>query len=254
MIVLFDAVGTVIKPEPDVTEIYHRLGLKYGSSLSPEQIKHRIKLGRRRFFNVGQSAESLFAGVHSFSSDHDDLDSSEAIERLLWQDLVFEVFVDLDQPQALFDELWEHFRAPTNWELYSDVEPCLEGLSSAGIEFGLVSNFDSRLVDIADSVFPLSNCSYVFCSSQVGFRKPSPMFYRQVEEAIQCATGNSDTDIVMVGDDFENDCVAPRLAGWKALWLNRQDLTPGSEHSFGSPEKREVSSLYEFSHWLLSQV
>ena len=69
MIVLFDAVGTVIKPQPSVTEIYcPAWDGKHGSRLTREQIGHRIKLGRRRFFNVGQSAESLFDGADAYST------------------------------------------------------------------------------------------------------------------------------------------------------------------------------------------
>jgi len=287
MIVLFDAVGTVIKPQPDVTEVYHRLGRKFGSGLTHEQIRHRIKLGRRRFFNVGQSAESLFEGANAFSTELDDLSSSETIERELWRSLVFEVFADLDSPDSLFDELWDHFNDPTNWEVYSDVEACFGMLQSLGIKFGLVSNFDSRLVSIAESVAPLSACDFVFCSSQVGFRKPSPLFYQQVEEAIRCVSevqgstsmpslgefspGSSrfgsvsspsskvgslpgDFEIVMVGDDMENDCVAPGLAGWKSFWLNRRDLELGVESEFGASGKREISSLYEFTHWLMQDL
>lgn len=304
MIVLFDAVGTVIKPRPNVTEIYCQLGRKHGSRLTRKQIQHRIKLGRRRFFNVGQSAESLFVGADAYSTEPDDLTSSESIERELWRNLVFEVFVDLDSPAALFDELWDHFNEPSNWEVYPDVEACFAMLQSLGIEFGLVSNFDSRLNSIAESVFPLSTCDYVFCSSQVGFRKPSPNFYEQVEFAIRCVSGVSNEsanqsleefpsgksrisigldeagnepglvaendipefsvpprssdeeplEIIMVGDDLENDCIAPRLAGWQSFWLNRRDLEPGLEAEFGTPDKQEISSLYEFTHWLLEHV
>ena len=301
MIVLFDAVGTVIKPQPSVTEIYFRLGQKHGSRLTREQIGHRIKLGRRRVFNVGQSAESLFDGADAYSTEPDDLTSSESTERELWRNLVFEVFADLDSPDVLFDKLWDHFNEPTNWEIYPDVEACFAMLQSLGIEFGLVSNFDSRLNSIAESVFPLSNCDYVFCSSQVGFRKPSPNFYEQVESAIRCVLGvssessnqtleefppgssristrSADADhsigsvaadfffesnssdakepveIIMVGDDYENDCIAPRLAGWKSFWLNRRDLEPGLESEFGAADKQEISSLYEFTHWLLEHV
>ncbi len=294
MIVLFDAVGTVIKPQPCVTEIYCQLGRKHGSRLTRQQIHHRIQLGRRRFFNVGQPA-----GANAYSSESDDLSSNESIERELWRSLVFGVFADLDSPESLFDELWDHFEDPTNWEVYPDVEACFTMLQSLGIETGLVSNFDSRLNSIAESVFPLSSCDYVFCSSQIGFRKPSPQFYLQVESAIRCVSGfstegvlpafedlnertsrisverdagfeirpgtrdsqlsgnsqeESELEIVMVGDDLQNDCIAPQLAGWKSFWLNRKDLEPGSESEFGAPDKQEISSLYEFTHWLLANV
>lgn len=252
-IVLFDAVGTVIKPNPGVTDVYHQLGLKYGSRLNRQSIKQRISESRRRYFNVGESARTRFADSnHSFPA-LDELSSDEAIERELWQQLVREVFVELDSPAALFDELWDHFKKPGSWQVYSDVEACWSELQKYGIEIGLASNFDSRLSTIAQSLHPLASADYVFCSSQIGFRKPSPLFFQQTEEAIKCVAANPDEErlVFMIGDDFENDCVAPRLAGWNAVWLNR-GMPTGSEQNFGGKQKREVTSLYEFTHWVLS--
>lgn len=252
-IVLFDAVGTVIKPNPSVTDVYHRLGLKYGSRLSRPQIKQRVSESRRKYFNVGESAQSRFVDSSSPRPTLTELSSDDEIEREMWQQLVCDVFSDLDSPADLFDELWDHFEEPENWRVYSDVEACWSELQKYGIEIGLASNFDSRLTSLAQAIYPLSSADYVFCSSQIGFRKPSPMFFRQIEAAIKCVSDDrlGVRTIFMVGDDFENDCVAPKLAGWNAVWLNRGRPT-GSEQNFGAKQKREVTSLYEFTHWVLT--
>jgi putative hydrolase of the HAD superfamily len=252
-IVLFDAVGTVIKPNPGVIDVYHQLGIKHGSRLSRQQIQERISDSRRKYFNVGESAQSRFADAGRDFPALDELSSSDEIEREMWQELVSDVFAELDSATDLFDELWDHFEQPENWRVFSDVEACWSELQKHGIEIGLASNFDSRLISIAEDLHPLSSADYVFCSAQVGFRKPSPLFFQQLEEAIACLLGESleETAIFMVGDDFENDCVAPRLAGWNSVWLNR-GMPTGSEQNFGARQKREVTSLYEFTHWILS--
>lgn len=251
-IVLFDAVGTVIKPSPSVTDVYHQLGLKFGSRLDRPQLMQRIYESRRKYFNVGESAQTRFADANLFVPALDELNSDDEIEREMWQQLVCDVFSDLDSPSGLFDELWDHFKKPENWRVYSDVEACWNELQMHGIEIGLASNFDSRLSMIAESIHPLSSADYIFCSSQIGFRKPSPLFFQQIEEAIRCVSSDSGEDktIFMVGDDFENDCVAPRLAGWNSVWLNR-GMSIGSERNFGAKQKREVTSLYEFTQWVL---
>ncbi len=251
-IVLFDAVGTVIKPNPGVADVYYRLGQKHGSRLSHRQIKQRISESRRKYFNVGESAQSRFNDSSLSFPALDELSSDDSIEREMWQQLVYDVFLELDSPADLFDDLWGHFEEPGHWEVYSDVEACWWALQQHGIEIGLASNFDSRLASIVQSLHPLSSADYVFCSSQIGFRKPSPLFFQQIEEAIKCVSDEPSQQpvILMVGDDFENDCVAPRLAGWNAVWLNRA-MPAGSEQYFGAIQKREVTSLYEFTHWVL---
>lgn len=254
-IVLFDAVGTVIEPIEPIVNVYHRLGLKYGSKLNRSLLSERIALARRNFFNVGESAQTRFADSENSAPLLAELESSDEIERELWKQLVFHVFEDLDSPNVLFDELWSYFETPENWRLFTDVEACWSELQMHGIEIGIASNFDSRLNSIVDQLVPISNADYLFCSSQVGFRKPSPLFFQQVHSAIECINPQSkdDLSIFMVGDDFQNDCVAPRLAGWDAVWLNRR-MPIGSETNFGATRKREVTSLYEFTQWVLAHL
>lgn len=254
-IVLFDAVGTLIEPIESIANIYHRLGVKHGSKLNRSVLKERITLARRNFFNVGESAQTRFADSESPAPLLAELESNDEIERELWKQLVFDVFEDLDSPDSLFSELWSYFEKPEHWRLFTDVEACWSELQMHGIEIGLASNFDSRLSSIVDQLVPISNADYLFCSSQVGFRKPSPLFFKQIRSAIECINPQSkeELSIFMVGDDFQNDCVAPRLAGWEAVWLNRR-MPIGTETNFGATKKREVTSLYEFTQWALAHL
>ena len=224
-IVLFDAVGTVIRPNPGVVAVYHALGVKHGSRLDVAEIRDRISGSRRKHFNVGASAKSLFHRMQSEASQADSdvtpladsnwLPSSDELECGLWKRLVFDVFAELETRQQLFDDLWEYFAQPQNWEVFPDVAACWGTLRNHGIEIGLASNFDSRLLRIVESIPTVADSDYVFCSSQVGFRKPSPLFYRQLELAIDCVSQRPEHSegqgavsdavgsprIVMVGDD-----------------------------------------------------
>jgi putative hydrolase of the HAD superfamily len=256
-LVLFDAVGTVIKPNPDINLVYQLLGMLHGSSLSVDEIKQRISAARQKYFHVGMSANTLFENSETKPGSLDELqelESSEGLERGLWQQLVFDVFSDVDSRSELFEQLWSHFAQAENWELYPDVAACWNTLRQHGIEVGLASNFDSRLTGIVNSIPEIAEADYLFCSSQLGFRKPSPLFYRQIEAAINCVSTEERAGgqkIVMVGDDFENDCVAPRLAGWSAVWLNR------NRHERTEPvssSANEVVSLAEFTDWVLATI
>lgn len=235
-IALFDAVGTVLFPDPGVTQVYQRLGAKHNSSLGFVELKERITAARVSFFQVGQPDPDV------------DLRSSDEIEFGLWKQLVREVFSELPSVDELFGELWQHFARPENWQVYDDVLSCWDTLRTNNVKIGLVSNFDSRLIEICKTLPPFDSADFVFCSAQVGFRKPSPDFYYQVEHQIRAELNlpqRTPIQIVMVGDDLQNDFVAPKKFGWSSVWLNRRACK--STGAYGDlASLREINSLDQF--------
>ncbi len=213
-VVLFDAVGTILKTSPRVVEVYHAHGERHGSELSLADIKVRFKDSRRKLFDLETPARQQTAGQ---------LASSDRIEHELWFRLIKDVFVDVANPAPLFEELWRFFATPSNWLLFDDSASAIESLKSAGYLIGIASNFDSRLHGVV-SAFPELDCvDFVFCSARVGFRKPDPAFYATVEEKIQQQLGSElHVPIYMTGDCVENDFWGPRRHGWNAVWLNRK--------------------------------
>ena len=200
-LVLFDAVGTVIKPVPGVIEIYHETGCQFGSQLQRSRIVDRFREAREKHFR--RSSDSF--------------KSSDEIERELWRQLVAYVFEDLEDTDGLFEKLWRRFASPDAWGKYADVEDCLNSLCAGGIKVAIGSNFDSRLLAICDDIFSPSTFEHVFCSSQLGYRKPAEQFYKHVEARYP------DHRIVMVGDDVENDVRGPESFGWESLLLDRSN-------------------------------
>ena len=58
---VFDAVGTLLRPIPDVITAYQQAGLRHGSSLDRQEVAARFKIARRRYFNCDTSAEGPVA-------------------------------------------------------------------------------------------------------------------------------------------------------------------------------------------------
>lgn len=227
-IFIFDAVHTILRPIPDVVSAYFLAGQRNGSSLTKEEVKTGFRIARRQRFGTFVAASQTQSGS---------LVSSDAIERQLWRDLVADVFLDVQPIDSLFDELWLHFASAENWQLYDDVESCWSQLKENGDRIVVASNFDSRLNDIVAQHEPLSLADAVYCSAEVGFRKPDPMFYKAVADSFEF--GASD-EIIMVGDDFENDYVGPVKFGWQAFHLDRRAPPRGNQHT--------ISSLNALSH------
>ncbi len=196
--VLFDAVGTLIYPDPPVAEVYHREGQKLGSSHSVNEIACRFRAAITRHPQADQTSEQQ--------------------ERERWRRIVYDVIDDVDDSQELLlSTLWQHFGIASSWRLYDDVAHAWQELTRRGYLLGIASNFDSRLRTICHGHSPLDECRDIFVSSEIGFPKPEPRFYRAVQEQL----GLPPEQILLIGDDHAADVAGPLAAGWQAIWLRR---------------------------------
>lgn len=198
--VLFDAVGTLIYPNPPVALVYRDYGRRFGSMLSEDEIATRF----RHAFDQSRSAN---------------LPTSHAREFACWRKIVADVFCDVAHDiDSLFEQLWQHFAQPEHWRVFDDVAPIWSTLREREFVIGIASNFDDRIRNILAALLPLSDCRHVFYSAEIGFAKPNPSFYSTVQQRLSLPPA----EILIVGDDRENDFDAPRRAGWQALHLRRE--------------------------------
>lgn len=214
-IVLFDAVGTILYPDPPVIETYFHSGQRFGSSLSSDQITSRFAKARADVFQTGRSSHGSEARAFS-------LPSSDSIERDLWFRLVQQIFDDVQSIEPLFDELWHHFANPEHWREFNDVGSCFEQLKMMGAIVAIASNFDSRLIRIARAKPASQRADHIFYSSQIGARKPDPRFYEAIQISLSQDLSNQHLKFAMVGDDLENDCRTPSKLGWLSWCLDRK--------------------------------
>src|SRR5688572_9226412 len=90
--VLFDAVGTVIYPDPPVAVAYACAGERFGVGIEPDEV-------RRRF-------AAAFARQEALDGESGAWRTSEARERERWRSIVAEVFPTSADGEALFAALW----------------------------------------------------------------------------------------------------------------------------------------------------
>lgn len=218
---LLDAVGTVIRPSPSVAHAYQAAGKAHGIDLDLPTIRQRFYQAISKF--------SVYAFQTHLGSD-DPLRTSEPAEIARWQAIVnFVLSPKPDQQDDLFEHLWNHFGHAGNWQLFDDVSPALSRLAAAGIPLGLASNFDGRLRPIAEQHLADFDLT-LFISSEIGWVKPATAFYEHVTCVLDCQPH----EIVLIGDDWENDVQAPQNFGWQALYLSRS----------GKPDDGDIPSGY----------
>lgn len=202
--VIFDAVGTLITPEPSVAAAYAAVGRRYG-------VEHEVEAVRRAFRQAFVTSETS-----CFPPDRLGC-TSEAEERRRWQWIVETVLPGLTDREAAFRELWDHFARPSSWRCYADVGPTLTALQQAGVRLAIASNFDARLADVCHGFPELQAIERQFVSSELGYRKPDPRFYT----AVQAALGVAPDELLMLGDDSRCDVAGPLAAGWRSGLIDR---------------------------------
>ena len=198
-VVVFDVVGTLVEPWPRVSRAYAEAGRRQGVELVEDVIAKRFAAAWRRQEAIDAAATPAFA-----------TNRQREIDR--WRGIVEDVFEQVPASGAIFADLWEHFARPEAWRPLPEGVQLVEDLKRAGGEVALASNFDERLFAIARVVEPLTFADHIFASSELGWRKPAPEFFREVERRL----GRRPEELVLVGDDPLLDVAAARKAGWEA--------------------------------------
>ncbi len=96
-VVFFDAVGTLIHPEPSAPAVYAAVGRRFGSRLDVETIARRFRDAFRR-----QETIDRLAGWRT----------DEGRELARWPAIVAETLADIADPEACFRELYAALRPP----------------------------------------------------------------------------------------------------------------------------------------------
>lgn len=206
--VFFDAVGTLLHPDPAAGAVYAQVGRRHGSRLAGAEIAQRF---RREFLR--QEAFDQASGLRT----------SEARERARWRAIVGAVLDDVRDPDACFAELYHHFGRPEAWRCESGAGAVLEALATRGYVLGLASNYDHRLRSVAAGLPELCPVvPHLVISSEVGWRKPAAPFFA----AAAARMGQSPEHMLLVGDDRVNDFEGARAAGWRALLFDPQGEAP----------------------------
>jgi len=198
--VVFDVVGTLVEPQPSVAVAYQRVAARHGVERNPEEIQRLFKAAWRRQEEIDAAATPAHA-------------TSRHRERDRWREIVADVFADAAAGDAIFADLWEHFGSPSAWRPLAHGADLVRQAHGAGMTVALASNFDERLLAIAGHVHPLSLAQHVFASSEIGWRKPAPEFFRSIETRLACRPH----ELLLVGDDPELDIAAGERAGWHVL-------------------------------------
>jgi len=206
--VLFDAVGTLIRPHPSVGSVYSRAAAASGVLCGATALDGHFRRAYRDLM------PERFAGGDLFRT-------SETRERRWWKRVAAGTFERAGcgiPPGEVIEEVFGAFAHAAAWRTYADAGRAVEELKRMGLALGVVSNFDSRLHSILGGLSLAGYFSSLIISSECGFAKPSPRIFRAALREL----GTAPEEALFVGDRFVQDYRGPRRAGLEALWLVRR--------------------------------
>lgn len=214
--IFFDAVGTLLHPDPSAGQVYAEVGRAFGSRLKAEEIRAR--------FAWAFAEEEKQDARQGYRTD-------EERERARWQGIVGRVLDDVADLTSCFEALYRHFREPSSWRVETNTEQVLLALSRAGIRLGMASNFDHRLREVVAGRPELWPLQHLLISSEVGWKKPAVAFFDRLVDEVEVDA----SEILFVGDDLENDFEGARKAGLRALLFDpKRSASLASEHCLHS--------------------
>jgi len=214
--VFFDAVGTLLFPEPSAPVVYAETARRFGLVLSQGDV-------RTRFVAAYHVEETADAGT--------DWTTSEERERERWRRIVTDTLVGVTDPDGCYRHLFDHFAQPGAWRVAHDAADVFAALRARGFRLGLGSNYDERLWSVLAGFPELAPvCDRVLISAAVGVRKPGEGFFRAVARAAECSV----SDVLFVGDDFGNDYEGATAAGMPAVLLDPHNRYPDVPHRIAS--------------------
>jgi putative hydrolase of the HAD superfamily len=199
--VFFDAIGTLIHPEPPAAAVYAAVAQSLGSRLTEAETATRFR--------------TAFAREEALDRAND-LRTCEERERRRWRHIVAEVLPDVCDGKRCFEELFAHFGRPDAWRSDATAAVLVE-LERRGYVLGMASNYDSRLRGVVAGLPELRPLRHLVISSEVGWRKPAPEFFAALCERARLRPG----EILFVGDDPVNDYAGATAAGLAATLVGQ---------------------------------
>lgn len=208
--VFLDAAGTLFESVKPVAVTYAEMAQRYGMNVPHEEVSRRF---RHCFATAPPMAFPGSAGPRL-----------KAQERAWWHNVVRRVFEPAGtflRFEDYFDELFAYFARADSWELYDDARTTLEDLKGRGLILAMISNFDSRVLEIIRGLDIADYFDSVFISSSAGFAKPDAGIFHQALDR----HGIAPDEAIHVGDSPETDVEGALNAGVRPVLLDRHGDT-----------------------------
>lgn len=208
--VFFDAGNTLLRPYPSVEHVCTEVFNRNGYDTDPDALKEAVTAGDRYYEERYWQDDTFWR--------------SEEEAQALWVDLYTLVAQKAGingDCRRLAKEIYDEFGFHHRWELFPDAQATLKGLKSLGLKVGVVSNWDSRLIELCSGIGVTEYLDFIMCSAIVRKIKPQPEIFQM---ALSRAGVNSE-EALHVGDHYYADILGARSIGITPILIHRATNT-----------------------------
>ena len=211
--VFFDAGETLVHPHPTFPDLFATILQREGHDVAVETIRDRINVVSERFKQAADTNE-LWTTTPERS-------------RRFWHD-VYGIFLrglGIHDGNGLADRVYAEFTDLTNYRLFEDVRAVLEQLRDAGLELGVVSNFEAWLEQLLEELGVIEFFDVRVISGVEGIEKPDPRIFRLAMDRAGVLPERS----VYVGDNPEFDVGPAAAVGMLPVLIDRRERFPDAD-------------------------
>jgi putative hydrolase of the HAD superfamily len=208
-VIFLDAVGTLFGVKGSVGEAYSAIAQKFAVKVAPDLLD-------AAFIESFKASHPLaFPGVALAKIPELEYQWWKAIAKTTFASAgVLDRFSDFG---AFFRQLYVYFATAAPWYVYPDVVPALQHWQQQGIELGIISNFDSRIYKVLESLRLQTFFSSITISTEIGAAKPDKAIFIAALKKHNC----SPQEAWHIGDSLKEDYRGARAAGLQAFSLER---------------------------------
>ncbi|NJK28366.1 MAG: HAD family hydrolase [Coleofasciculaceae cyanobacterium SM2_3_26] len=208
-VIFLDAVGTLFGIRGSVGELYGNIARQFGVEVSTPVLNHAFV--------------KSFQATPPLAFPDAAPDRIQALEYEWWNEVAQQTFQRagvLEQFKSFrrfFTHLYDYFATAEPWIVYEDTAEFLEELQKMDVDLGVLSNFDSRIYQVLETLKLADFFQTVTISSEVGAAKPDPKIFAAALAKHRCEPSQA----WHVGDSFREDYEGARAAGLRGIWLRR---------------------------------
>ena len=208
-VIFLDAVGTLFGVKGSVGEVYSQIAQEFGVEISAATLN-------KTFI---QSFKAAPPPIFLYVEPQD----IPQYEFEWWLSVVLKTFEQagvlkqFSDFSTFFSEVYIHFGTAEPWFVYPDVLAALANWQRMGIELGVLSNFDSRIYSVLQSLELRDFFESITISTQAGAAKPDAKIFATALEKHNCPPEAA----WHIGDSITEDYQGAKAAGLRGIWINR---------------------------------
>lgn len=208
-VIFFDAMGTLFGLQSSVGEIYRQYAAKHG-------VKADADLLDKAFLKSFKSAPPLaFPNLEPTKIKQQEFNWWQNVVKITFSQLgMLEKFSNFT---VFFADVYTYFATKEPWYVYPDTVACLQQWRDRGVELGVISNFDTRLIEVLKLLDLEWFFTTITISSTAGFAKPDRDIFNIALDKHKIAARQA----WHIGDSPIADYQGGKNAGIKSFLLNR---------------------------------